>query len=51
VISRCWGLRLECGEEGKEVCMALGIELFFLLELTLKGDEISLKPLWRGNSR
>ena len=42
---------MECGEEGKEVCMALSIELFFLLELTLKGSEISLKPLRRGNSR
>jgi len=47
----CWVLGLECDEEGKEVSMALGIELFFLLELTLKGSEISLKPLWRENSR
>jgi len=51
VISRCWGLGLEGGEEGKEVWMALGIELFFFLELTLKGREISLKPLRKGNSR
>jgi len=41
---------LECSEEGKEVGMALGIKLFFLLELMLKGREISLKPLRRGNS-
>ena len=27
--------------------MALGVELFLLLELTLKGREISLKPLRR----
>jgi len=51
LISGCWGLRLECGEEGKEVCMALGVELFFLLESTLKGSEVVLKPLRRGNSR
>jgi len=51
LISRCWRLGLECGEEGKEVCMALGVELFFLLEITLKGSEISLKPLRRGTSR
>ena len=44
------GAWLECGEEGKEVSMALGVELFLLLELTLKGREISLKPLRRGNS-
>jgi len=50
VISRCWGLGLECDEEGKEVSMALSVELFFLLELALKGSEISLKPLRRGNS-
>ena len=50
MISRCGGLGLECGEEGKEVSMALGVELFLLLELTLKGREISLKPLRRGNS-
>ena len=42
---------MECGEEGKEVCMALGVELFFPLKLMLKGSEISLKPLRRGNSR
>jgi len=51
LISRSWGLGLECGEESKEVCMALGVDLFFFLELTLKGSEISLKPLRRGNSR
>ena len=42
---------LECGEEGKEVSMTLGVEFFLLLELTLKGSKISLKPLRRGNSR
>jgi len=42
---------LECGEEGKEVSMTLGIQLFLLLELTLKDSEISLKPLRRENSR
>ena len=41
---------MEGGEKGKEVDMALGIQLFLLLELTLKGSEISLKPLRRGNS-
>jgi len=25
LISRCWGLGLECGEEGKEVRMAFGV--------------------------
>ena len=45
LISRCWGLGLECGEESKEVRMAFGVELFFLLESTLKGSELVLKPL------
>jgi len=45
------GLGLEYGEESKEVSMALSVDLFFLLELTLKGSEISLKHLLRGNSR
>jgi len=51
LISRSWGLGLECSDEGKEASMALGVELFLLLELMLKGREISLKPLQRGNSR
>ena len=36
---------MEGGEEGKKVSMALGIELFLLLELTLKCSEITLKLL------
>ena len=44
-ISWCWGLWLEGGEEGKEVGMALGIQLFLLLELTLQCRKISPKSL------
>jgi len=50
LIPGCWGLGLECGEESKEVRMALGVQLFFLLESTLKGSDLVLKPLWRRNS-
>ena len=45
MISRCWGLGLECGEEGEKVSMVLGILLLFLLESTLKRSDIVLKPL------
>ena len=41
---------MECGEESKEVYMALGVQLFFLLESTLKDSDLVLKPLRRGNS-
>jgi len=50
LISRCWGLGLECGKEGKEVRMAFGVELFFLPESTLKSSDLVLKPLRRRNS-
>jgi len=36
---------LKGGEKGKEVDMALGIQLFLLLELTLQGRKISPKSL------
>ena len=42
------GFGLECSEEGKEVCMALGILLLLLLEGTLKRSEINLKALLIG---
>jgi len=41
---------LECGEEGNEVRMALGVKLFFLLESTVKGSDLILKLMWRENS-
>ena len=50
LISGYWGLGLECGEESKDVRMALGVQLFFLLESTLKGRDLVLKPLRRRNS-
>jgi len=45
VISRCGGLGLKCSEKGKKVCMALGIQFFLLLELTLQGRKIIPKTL------
>jgi len=42
---------LECGEVSKEVRMALGVQLFFLLKSTLKRSDLVLKPLQRRNSR
>ena len=47
MILRHWGLVLKGGEEGEEVRMTLGIQLFLLLEGTLQCSDLVLEQLLR----